>query len=116
MGSHFEMCLFGFTFLIAMLALSAVWIFAINTSIKALRLADPALYRAAVDELAGRSFSDPAKPDAPVYRMRRWMRRMWHHRDIHKHRAVRRWMYVHQSAHTALIILFSYGVAMLFLF
>jgi hypothetical protein len=109
------MNMISFALIAAILALSAVWLFAINTSIKALRAADPALYRAAAIELAGHSFTNTASPDASLFRMRHWMWRMSRHNDVRKHRAVRRWMYVHRSAQTALIIVISFGVAMFFL-
>jgi hypothetical protein len=49
---------------------------------------------------------------APPWRMRKWMRRMWQHHDVRKHRSVRRWMYAHQGTHTALIMFSGYGIAM----
>ena len=110
-----------YSFAIVMLGLAAVWVFAINTSIEALRVADPALYRAAVCDLAGRRRSSGApEPDRPrswtrLWPMQRWMRRQWRHQDVHKHRTVRRWMYVHHGAFSALIAVFGFGVALLVL-
>jgi hypothetical protein len=71
--------------------------------------------RAAANELARHRFSNTASPDAPFFRMRRWMWRMWRHNDVRKHRIVRRWMYIHRSAQTALIIVITFGIAMFFL-
>ena len=110
-----------YAFVIVMLGLSALWVFAINTSIEALRLADPALYRAAASDLAGQRRSpgapEPARPRSWIRLrpMHRWMRKQWRHHDVHKHRAVRRWMYVHHGAHSALIGVFGFGVALLLL-
>ena len=109
------MNMLGFKFLIALLALSAVWVFAARTSIKALRLADPGLYRAAANEIAGRRLAGLPAADAPFLKMLRWMRKKWRHSDVRKHKAVRRWMYVHHGAHGALIALFAYGLVFLLL-
>ena len=108
------MNMLGFKFLIALLALSAVWVFAARTTIKALRLADPGLYRAAANEIAGRRLAGRPDRDAPFLKMLLWMRRKWRHSDVRKHKAVRRWMYVHNGAHSALIALFG-GLVLLLL-
>jgi len=112
---HYAMAMIGYAFLTALIALSALWVFAISISIKALRLADPALYRAAASELAGHRHAGSNKPDTPLWPMRRWMRRQRHHRDDNKHKAVRRWMHVHHGAQSALVVLFGFGLVMFFL-
>ncbi len=82
---------------------------------RALRLADPGLYRAVANEIAGRRLGGLPDPDAPFLKMLRWMRKKWCHSDVRKHKAVRRWMYVHHGAHSALIALFGYGLSVLLL-
>ena len=106
------MDMLGFT---SLLALSAVWVFAASTSIKALRLADPGLYRAAANEIAGRRLVGLPDPDAPFLKMLRWMRKKWRHSGVRKHKAVRRWMYVRHGTHSALTALFGYGLVVLLL-
>ena len=111
----------AYAFVIVMLGLTAVGLFAINTSIEALRLADPALFRAAATDLAGKGLNaGPPGPDRPrswimLRPMHRWMRAHWRHRDVHKHRAVRRWMYVHHGARSALIAVIGFGITLLVL-
>ena len=109
------MSMLGYTFLIALLALGAVWLFSIDISIKALRLADPALYRAVACELAGGRGTGSRAAETPLFSMRHWMHRKWRHHDIRKHKVVRRWMYVHTGAHSALIALLGFGLALLLL-
>lgn len=105
----------NFTFICAILALSGLWVLALRTSIRALRVADPALYQAVVSELAGVRGSRLTKPDATGFSMLRWMRKSWRHHDIRRHRAVRRWMYVHHGAHSALIAVSGFGLTYLLL-
>ena len=112
---------FAYAFAIVMLGLTAVGVFAINTSIKALRLADPALYRAAASDHAGARLSAGAtgrsQPGSWILlrQMHRWMRKHWRHRDVHKHRSVRRWMYVYHGARSALVAVVGFGVTLLLL-
>ncbi len=106
-----------YALMIVMLGLSAIWVFAINASLKALRGADPALYQVAVGDLfsyRGGRRRQSARPGflTRLWPLHRWMRRQWRHHDVYKHRAVRRWMYVHHGALSALIAVFGVGVVM----
>jgi hypothetical protein len=116
-GARQKMHMPLYVFLIILVALSAVWMVALNTSIQALRVSDPALYRAVAHQLAyvrrtsaHRSWlSIPFRP----WRMHKWMRHQWRHHDVRRHRLVRKWMYVHQGAHSAMIALLGYAITML---
>ena len=86
---------------------ASISMIAIHRSVAALRRSDPALYRAALDELSPVPVDAEPSRHPSTRRIHGWLRRHQRHADLRRHRALRAWITAHDLAVSGIVLMFG---------